>query len=234
MRPSLSPWVYIVAAVGVLYAFLRFGAPLLRPPTADEPPVEPPPPGPLTGVSVVVDPGHGGVDRGACHFPSDLIEKEINLDMAFRLERQLQAAGATVWLTRRDDTFLSLDERAHFANERSADVFISLHVNRFPSPECFGAQTFFLPQSEEGKRLALFIQDELLAVYPPNYRQALPGNFRVLRETNMPSALVEIGFVTSPVDRQLMQQSDYRDDVAKAIVAGCIKFLTGELPKDPS
>lgn len=186
--------------------------------------------GPLRGIHVVVDAGHGGHDRGACHFPSALIEKEINLDMALRLESALRQANATVSLTRRDDTFLTLDERAQFANERNADLFISLHVNRYPSSDCFGAQTFYLPTSEEGRRLALLIQEELRPVYPANYRQALPGDFRVLRHTQMAAALVEIGFVTSPVDRELMAQSDYRDQVAASIVKACIRFVRGELP----
>lgn len=192
------------------------------------------PPGPLYGVHVVVDPGHGGADRGACHFPSSLIEKEINLDMALRLEEALRQADAVVSLTRRDDTFISLDDRARFANERGADLFISLHVNRFPSSDCYGAQTFYLPSSEEGRRLALLIQEELLDVYPPNYRRALPGDYRVLRESQMPAALVEIGFVTSPVDRELMAQTDYRDQVAAAIVEACIRFVRGDVPASPS
>lgn len=190
----------------------------------------PAPPGPLHGIHIVLDPGHGGHDRGACYLPSALIEKEINLDMAMRLERALQAAGATVSLTRRDDTFVSLEDRARFANELGAHLFISLHVNRYPSSDCFGAQTFYLPGSEEGRALALLIQEELLKVYPPNYRQALPGDYAVLRNTHMPAALVEIGFVTSPIDRELMAQEDYRERVAAAIVAACIRFVQGERP----
>lgn len=185
--------------------------------------------GPLHGVHVVVDAGHGGHDRGACHFPSALIEKEINLDMAVRLEAALQQSGAKVSLTRRDDTFVSLDDRARFANEHDADLFISLHVNRYPSADCFGAQTFYSPASEEGRRLALLIQEELLEIYPPNYRQALPGDFRVLRNTHMAATLVEIGFVTSPVDRELMAQANYREQVVAAIVEACIRFVRGEL-----
>jgi len=184
--------------------------------------------GPLAGIRVAVDAGHGGTDRGACHLPSGLIEKEINLDMAMRLERALAAAGAEVLLTRRDDTFLPLDERARLANEWGAGVFVSLHVNRYPSPACFGAQTFHLPGAAEGERLALLIQEELRQVYPPNYRQALPGNYRVLRETTMPAALVEIGFVTNATDRALMQQDDYREQVAAAIVQAIVRFVHGE------
>lgn len=232
----LSPWLVLVVAIGALYALLRFAAPLLGPSATPESlgTSPPPPPGPLVGVAVVIDPGHGGIDQGACHFPSELIEKEINLDMALRLERELLKAGATVFVTRRDDTFLTLDERSRIANEHNADLFLSLHVNRFPSADCFGAQTFYVPESDSSRTFARLIQEELLNVYPPNYRQALPGNFRVLRGTRMPAVLVEIGFVTSPVDRQLLQQSDYRDKVAVALVAGCVRFLAGQSPEETS
>lgn len=220
------PWIYIILTAGVLLAVLRFAEPLLGRFGSKSPPAEPPPPpGPLAGVTIVVDPGHGGIDKGACHFPSNLIEKEINLDVALRLEKALLKQDATVHLTRKDDTFLGLDERVRFANERQADLFLSIHVNRFPSPDCFGAQTFFFPESEAGRNFALIVQEELLRVYPPNYRTALPANFRVLRGTQMPSALVEIGFVTSPVDRELLLQPSYREDVVQALVAACIRYL---------
>ena len=78
---------------------------------------------PLTGLLIVLDPGHGGDDRGVCHFESDLIEKEINLDLALRLQEQLEKAGARVLLTRADDTFVSLDERARIANDAEAHLF---------------------------------------------------------------------------------------------------------------
>src|SRR5690554_6599893 len=99
---------------------------------------------PLDGLLVVLDPGHGGDDRGVCHFSDDLIEKEINLDMAFRLKEELERAGADVALTRSDDTFISLDQRAEMANAAGAHLFLSLHVKRIPGhPDCFGAQTFY-------------------------------------------------------------------------------------------
>lgn len=229
-RVRLAAAAAAVLALALSLAALRAsqGTPTPNPSPAPRSQV---PPGPLHGVHVVVDPGHGGHDRGACHLPSALIEKEINLDMALRLERALQAAGATVALTRRDDTFVPLEDRARFANEQGADLFISLHVNRYPSSDCFGAQTFYLPGSEEGRALALLIQEELLKIYPPNYRQALPGNYAVLRHTTMPAALVEIGFVTSPIDRALMARDDYREQVAAAIVAACIRFVRGERPQ---
>lgn len=232
-RPGWAATLLILFGIGAVFAAFSTGAwqSFVRrtaPGTPDTTHPAPEAPGPLAGFTIVVDAGHGGADRGACHFPSALIEKEINLDVALRLREHLQRAGAEALLTRTDDTFVTLDDRARFANDNDADLFISIHVNRFPSADCFGAQTFYAPTSAEGRRLALLIQDELRDVYPANYRQALAADFRVLRNTTMPATLVEIGFVTSSVDRQLMQQDDYRDAVATAIVAGCVRFLRGE------
>ncbi|HLS90503.1 MAG TPA: N-acetylmuramoyl-L-alanine amidase [Limnochordia bacterium] len=188
---------------------------------------------PLTGLLIVLDPGHGGDDRGVCHFESDLIEKEINLDLALRLQEQLEKAGARVLLTRADDTFVPLDERARIANDAEAHLFLSLHVNRIPGhPDCFGAQAFYFPGSKEGERLAQLLQEELIKIDPENYRSPLPGNYRVLRLTTMPGALVEIGFMTSARDRELIATAEYRDQVAMAITQGVIRFFT-ESPPPP-
>lgn len=184
--------------------------------------------GPLKGWLITVDPGHGGHDRGACHFSDGLIEKEINLDMAFRLQDHLRRQGADVILTRTDDTFVPLDARAQLANQRSSHLFISIHVNRYPSAVCFGAQTFYFPSSPESRRLAWLIQDELLKVDPKNYRQALPGNYRVLRQARMPAALVEVGFITNPGDRAKLRDFQYRERVAESITRGVLRFARGE------
>lgn len=182
---------------------------------------------PLAGWRIVVDPGHGGSDRGACHFGDGLMEKQINLDVAFRLEQRLRTLGADVMLTRIDDRFVTLDDRAQLANRFHADLFVSIHVNRYPSAVCFGAQTFYYPGSEEGRRLASRIQEELLKIDPDNYRQPLPGGYRVLRLTRMPGALVEIGFITNAGDRRRLKDFSYRDAVAEAVATGIVKFASG-------
>lgn len=186
---------------------------------------------PLSGRVIAVDPGHGGEDRGVCYFPSNLIEKEINLDVARRVASRLEAKGARVVFTRDEDAFISLDERAAVANETGADLLLSIHTNRIPGhPECFGAQTFYFPTSEEGKRLAQLLQEELLKVDPENYRSALPGNYRVLRLSQMPGVIVEIGFLTNERDRELIATEAYRDRIAEAILLGVLRYFEGARP----
>lgn len=181
---------------------------------------------PLTSYKIVVDAGHGGEDRGVCHEPEGLVESEINLDMAMRLKDALIAQGAEVFLTRSEDVYMSLDARAEAANQSGADILVSLHVNRIPGhPECFGAQTFYFPNSQEGKRLAETLQEELLKIDPENYRAPLTGSFKVLRLAKMPGALVEIGFLTNERDRQLIQGEEYRNKVTDAVVKGIMRYF---------
>ncbi|HEX6970625.1 MAG TPA: N-acetylmuramoyl-L-alanine amidase [Limnochordia bacterium] len=184
--------------------------------------------GPLAGWRVAIDPGHGGEDSGACHPASGLEEKAINLDLAFRLERALEALGAEVVLTRREDVDVAPQEAVQFANEAGAGIYISLHVNSFPTPDCFGAQTFYNAQSPESRRLARLIQEELVRLQPENFREALPGDFYVLRHTRMPAALVEAGFITHAQDRALLQDPAYLERAAGAIARALARYAGGE------
>ncbi|ADU51459.1 cell wall hydrolase/autolysin [Thermaerobacter marianensis DSM 12885] len=190
--------------------------------------------GPLAGTLIVVDPGHGGVDRGACHLPSNTIESEIALDFSFLLRKLLRDQGARVLLTRTTDEDLDLDPRIEIANANGADYFLSIHVNWFPDPTCFGAQTFYFPGREESRRLALLVQDELKKVDPDNYREIQTGRYRVLRLTRMPGVLVELGFVDSPHDRAILHDAGKRRQLAEAIVRGVIRHRRGEAGPEPA
>ncbi|EKP95771.1 N-acetylmuramoyl-L-alanine amidase [Thermaerobacter subterraneus DSM 13965] len=189
---------------------------------------------PLAGTLIVVDPGHGGIDRGACHLPSNTIESEINLEFSFLLRDLLRQQGARVLLTRTTDEDLDLDPRIEIANANGADYFLSIHVNWFPDPTCFGAQTFYFPGREESRRLALLVQDELKKVDPANYREIQTGRYRVLRLTRMPGVLVELGFVDSPHDRAILHDPSRRRALAEAIVRGVIRHHRGEPGPEPA
>lgn len=183
---------------------------------------------PLAGWKIAVDPGHGGEDSGACHGPSGMEEKTLNLDIAGRLEKALAALGAEVWLSRREDVDVPPQEAVRAANAARVGLYFSLHVNSFPTPDCFGAQTFYSQASPEGRRLALLLQEELVRIQPENFREALAGDYYVLQHTQMPAALIEVGFITHPGDRALLSDPEYREKVSAAIARAAVRFVRGE------
>lgn len=177
------------------------------------------------GWTVVIDAGHGGADKGAWFPQSGLVEKDINLSVAKTLAQQLKDEGFHVLLTRDEDAYIELAERALRANAARADVFVSIHVNRYPQDSrCRGAQTFYQRGSAAGQLLAALVQQELRTIDPTNKREAIAADYKVLRDSHMPGVLVEIGFATNSQDRQLIMDPEYRTAVAMAIRNGLVRF----------
>ncbi|AQS58002.1 N-acetylmuramoyl-L-alanine amidase family protein [Desulforamulus ferrireducens] len=198
----------------------------------------------LANKIIVVDPGHGGRDPGKIGV-SGVPEKEINLEVAKRLAMVLGQMGAAVILTRDTDIDLSdssasgwhgkkrqdLSRRADIANERGADLFISIHCNAFTSPKEHGAQVFSHPDSQESKKLAECIQREMTTILGNTKRKAKQVDYYALSKTQMPAAIVEIGFVTNPKEDKLLQDPQYQSKVAWSIAAGIIKYYADEQPE---
>lgn len=174
----------------------------------------------LQGKTIVVDAGHGGHDPGASG--NGLIEKTVNLNVALRLEKLLKDAGVNVVMTRRDDTFVTLSGRVAIAENARADAFISIHANAAGAPSANGAETFYNSryQARESRKLAEAIQKRLVAETGMRHRRVADANFYVIRNTTMPSTLVELGFLTSPQDANRMKQPGYYDRAARAIFNG--------------
>jgi N-acetylmuramoyl-L-alanine amidase len=189
----------------------------------------------LSGWLIAVDAGHGGHDKGAWFPDHGLVEKDINLEVAHTLARLLVAEGAAVILIRSDDSFVGLGERAQRANSVAARMFVSIHVNRYPQdPSCCGAQVFYRQGSSAGQTLAAHIQEELHGLDAENRRQAIPGDYKVLRDSIMPAVLVEIGFATNARDRALLMNPQYRAGVASAICRGIVRYAASLAAPDIS
>ncbi|MFD1706498.1 N-acetylmuramoyl-L-alanine amidase [Siminovitchia sediminis] len=178
----------------------------------------------LAGKKIVLDPGHGGYDSGAR--ASGLIEKKLNLDIALRAEKLLRNAGASVVMTRKTDSYISLPARSQIANSSGADIFISIHGNAF-NGTAQGVETFWYGkyQKQNSIRLAHSLQDSLVSKLDLRYRRVAEGNFHVIRETKIPSALVEVGFLDHPVDAAKLKKSYYRDRAAEGILLGVIDYF---------
>ena len=175
---------------------------------------------------VVIDPGHGGPDPGAVGI-GGLRETDVVLDVSLQLARLLQARGVQVLLTRTTEVDVDLPPRVTLANSSGADVFVSVHANALSMerPDVNGIETFYFAGGRS-QSLAEAIQQQLMAISPgtPD-RGARPGRFFVIRRTVMPSALVEMGFVTGEVDAPRLADPAYRRRLAQAVAAGILNYL---------
>ncbi|WP_078578984.1 peptidoglycan-binding protein [Salipaludibacillus agaradhaerens] len=179
---------------------------------------------PLSGRIIVLDAGHGGSDPGA--IAGGMQEKELVLDVSLRAQKLLEEAGATVIMTRTTDVYPTLAQRASIANSSNADVFLSVHANAF-NGSANGTETYWYNsyQSNNSQRLANTIQSATLSKLGLRDRGVKLGNFHVIRETRIPSALLELGFMDHSGDAAVLRQSSSRDRAAEAIRDGMINYF---------
>uniref|UniRef100_UPI0040333463 peptidoglycan-binding protein n=1 Tax=Alkalicoccus luteus TaxID=1237094 RepID=UPI0040333463 len=180
--------------------------------------------GPLAGRTVIIDAGHGAQDPGG--IGGGMREKDVVLDISLRAEELLRAAGAEVIMIRRTDIFLSLSQRAFIANRSGADAFLSVHTNVF-NGSARGTETFWHSrfQASNSERLAHVMQDNTVAKMGTHYRRVDHGNYHVIRETQIPSALLEIGFKDYAPDAEKLRSDAYRQRAAEAIRDGFIQYF---------
>ncbi|MFK3961784.1 N-acetylmuramoyl-L-alanine amidase CwlD [Guptibacillus hwajinpoensis] len=196
---------------------------------------------PLSGQVIVIDAGHGGADGGAVG--DNVVEKDIALTISLKLRDYLQEAGALVVMTRETDTDLAaegtkglsnrkaedLRKRVVLINEGSNDLFVSIHLNAIPSSKWSGAQTFYNPVNEESQALSRFIQAEIKRNLENTNRLAKNmDSVYLLREAEIPGALVEVGFLSNPTERELLNTETYQNKVAASIYQGIIRYTTNE------
>jgi len=195
---------------------------------------------------VILDPGHGGGDSGA--MCGTVLEKDLTLDVAQRVDRLLQAEGLSTLMTRSDDSFVSLADRARFSNRIRDCIFISIHFNEGDRPLASGVETYyadhqtvpaptliswipFLPRREssdspivESQSLAGFIQEALVARTHAVDRGAKPRQFYVIANVTHPAVLVEGGFLSNKEDIAKLNNIEYREQLAAAITEGILRY----------
>ena len=192
---------------------------------------------------IVLDPGHGGFDRGAAG--SRVIEKNFSLRLALRTAEILRRCGYTVVLTRNSDRLIPLNSRAAFANTARADIFVSLHCNASTDPRADGIESYCLTPagaaSTNQKRistakcagnkldpnnflLAFELQRALLNRTRANDRGVRRSRFAVLRDLNMPGALLEVGFLSNPAEETRLRNAAYVEQLARGIAVGIINY----------
>jgi len=177
---------------------------------------------------VVIDPGHGGPDPGAVGI-GGLRETDVVLDVSLQLARLLQVRGVDVVLTRTTEVDVDLPPRVALANASSADAFVSVHANAISldRPEVNGIETFYFEGgSSRSRSLAAALQTQMLAISPGSPdRGVRTARFFVIRRTVMPSALVEMGFVTGDLDSRRLADPDFRRRMAVALATGILTYL---------
>ena len=187
---------------------------------------------------VVIDAGHGGADPGKVG-QSGVLEKDINLAIAQKVQARLEAEGIRVVMTRTTDAGLysetatnkkreDMAARVRMISEAEPELAVSIHQNSFPSPDCKGAQVFYYKDSEESKRFAELTQAMFLAVLQDgNTRQAKANNeYYLLRKTACPIVIAECGFLSSPEEEGMLSTQEYQEKVADVLCQSIKQYLS--------
>lgn len=184
---------------------------------------QPPQPQPKGGEKMIVciDPGHGGSDPGAVS-KDGAQEKVVNLFVAQRIKTYLERAGAKVLMARTDDSDVGLAARAAKANQAKCDYFVSIHANAADAESANGYEVFHYPGSSGGVSLANKVSGAYKVASGMPLRRVTSANFQVLRDTAMPAILIELGFLTSPLDLALLKEPAFLDKCALGIAFGIL------------
>ncbi len=168
-------------------------------------------------ITVVIDAGHGGHDRGG--IPGQRVaEKDMTLDVAQRLSNVLSASGYRVVMTRSTDVFVPLGGRVAIANSYRNAVFVCIHFNATGRSGASGIETYFY--SRDSLPLASAIHHYVTGGAPSANRGVRRRGYYVLRKTSIPAVLVECGFLTNPTEAAYAQSASYRQKLAEEIAAG--------------
>lgn len=196
---------------------------------------------PVSNRVIVIDAGHGTPDEGAQN-NDGLTEAKINLNIALKLQRLLESSGATVILTRSTDDAIydasadsiaekkvsDIKNRVKIGNSSSADIFVSIHLNKIPQEQYWGWQTFYREGDDNSKNLATDIQNNLnRAISNDNDRVPLKiDNIYIMKNVEIPIALVECGFLSNKTEASKLVQDEYQDKLAWGIFDGIMDYFS--------
>jgi N-acetylmuramoyl-L-alanine amidase len=183
---------------------------------------------PLTGITVMLDAGHGGSESGAIG-PLGLryAEKDINLDFAFKLKAELEALGANVLMTRTNDSYLSLSQRLALSRNARPDMFISLHANSMADnvdiSKISGFSVFY--SEDFAKPAAQLVYDHVIREHGRNKHGVNKKNFYVIRNTWAPSFLLENAFVPNPIEFEWLTNEAEQIKLAKTVAKAVAEYF---------
>lgn len=187
-------------------------------------------------IRVVIDPGHGGNDPGKVS-SEGILEKDLNLQIALKLESELKVCGIESYILRTEDRNLATEgatnkknsdmkNRVAVINEMNPDILISIHQNSFSDPKVRGPQVFYNSTSQASEEYALLLQDKLNTINPDCSRKAKSDNqLYMLDKSICPAVIVECGFLSSPEDVAILSDESYQYELADTIAASVEEWL---------
>lgn len=185
---------------------------------------------PLSGKKILLDPGHGGKDPGSISY-SGKYEKNVNLTVATKLKEKLESLGATVYMTRTKDTYINNTERGRMADKLGADILFSIHHNSLGSDKSdyFGLSTYYNTINYKNPKYGYDLAEAIyLNAITLNgvYRDGIyDRNYQVLRETNTPAALIEIGFMSNPQEELNVHNDSFQNLMVEKLSNGIIDYF---------
>lgn len=188
-------------------------------------------------VTIVVDAGHGGIDPGKVGV-NNALEKDINLAIALKLERNLKENGINVVMTRRDDNGLyketdsnkkvrDMKNRLAIIEEAKPVLAVSIHQNSYPDASVSGVQVFYYKDSVKSKEAAEIMQAQLIKTLKPEKERTAKDNssYYLLKKTSVPIMIIECAFMSNPTEANLLTQEAYQERVAWGIYMGIMQYI---------
>lgn len=195
---------------------------------------------PVSGKTVVLDAGHGVPDEGA-QSSNGTTEAETNLKITLKIQNLLEQSGCTVILTRSDENAIydldattlkqkkisDIHNRVKIGNENSADIFVSIHLNKIPQSQYSGWQCFYKDGNENSNKLAKTIQDNLnKSMQKENKRVPMKlDNVYIIKHVEIPISIVECGFLSNPEEEKELLEDSYQNKLAWGIYNGIINYF---------
>ena len=189
--------------------------------------------------SVVIDPGHGGIDPGSIGYKTKVKESDVNLAVAKKLETKLSSMGFRVVMTRKDENGLyglsttnykkrDMQKRKDIIEEARPDIVVSVHMNSYVRHNLRGAQVFYDKNSPSGEALALSIQDQIASKLEKSDKGVAVGDYYMLKCAPSASVIAECGFLSNEEDEKLLIDPDYQEKIAECIFVGIVNFFNRE------
>ncbi|MGH2667268.1 N-acetylmuramoyl-L-alanine amidase family protein [Flavobacterium sp.] len=170
-------------------------------------------------IKIVIDAGHGGTDHGAVH--KSHLEKDIVSQISSKINALNKNTDVEIYFTRTDDSMLTLEKRAEIINKIKPDLFLSLHVNNNKNDDTFGIESYVAKESlysEESLAFAADLTSKLSKATSLNLRGIKKAPFYILKNTNCPGLVLELGFLSNESDRKYLTDNANQEVIAKTIL----------------